>query len=116
MLLLGTSGIRRSGQSVDTVTDEVSVKRAMVDAADALRYRAAVEERLTPDEIARLRRGDVAVLEGVGSRDDQLSVAREYLKAEGHSPEALRQVTRELHEAREIAHAQRGHEEGIDHA
>ena len=57
-----------------------------------------------------------AVLEGVGSREEQLSVAREYLKAEGHSPEALRHVTRELHEAREIAQSQRGHDEGIDHA
>lgn len=84
--------------------------------ADAERYRAAVEERLTPAEVAKLRRGDVTVLEGVGSREDQLSVAREYLKADGHSPEALRQVTRELHQAREIAHSQRGHDDGIDHA
>lgn len=89
---------------------------APVTEADAQRYRAAVEERLTPSEIARLRRGDVAVLEGVGSREDQLSVAREYLKADGHSPEALRQVTRELHEVREIAHSQDGHDEGVDHA
>ncbi|MBB2901109.1 DeoR/GlpR family transcriptional regulator of sugar metabolism [Kineococcus radiotolerans] len=34
VLLLGTSGIRRSGHSVDTVTDEVPVKRAMIAAAD----------------------------------------------------------------------------------
>ncbi|MEW1956887.1 DeoR/GlpR family DNA-binding transcription regulator [Kineococcus sp. NPDC059986] len=34
LLLLGTSGIRRSGHSVDTVTDEVPVKRAMIAAAD----------------------------------------------------------------------------------
>lgn len=34
VLLLGTSGIRRSGHSVDTVADEVPVKRAMVAAAD----------------------------------------------------------------------------------
>ena len=84
--------------------------------ADARRYVAAVEDRLTPDELARLRRGDVTVLEGVGTREDQLSVAREYLKAEGHSPEALRQVTRELHHEREIAHRESGHDEGLDHA
>ncbi|PRY14596.1 DeoR/GlpR family DNA-binding transcription regulator [Kineococcus rhizosphaerae] len=34
VLLLGTSGIRRSGHSVDTVADEVPVKRAMISAAD----------------------------------------------------------------------------------
>lgn len=34
VLLLGTSGIRPSGHSVDTVTDEVPVKRAMIAAAD----------------------------------------------------------------------------------
>lgn len=113
--------VRNAAERVDTRSGhaakaDLARLAAPVDEAGAQRYRAAVEERLTPDEIARLRRGDVAVLEGVGSREDQLSVAREYLKAEGHSPEALRQVTRELHEARETAHAQRGHDEGIDHA
>jgi DeoR/GlpR family transcriptional regulator of sugar metabolism len=34
VLLLGTSGIRRTGHSVDTVSSEVSVKRAMIAAAD----------------------------------------------------------------------------------
>lgn len=34
LLLLGTSGVRPSGQSVDTVADEVPVKRAMITAAD----------------------------------------------------------------------------------
>ncbi|WP_205709247.1 DeoR family transcriptional regulator [Kineococcus siccus] len=34
VLLLGTSGVRRSGHSVDTVNEEVSVKRAMIAAAD----------------------------------------------------------------------------------
>ncbi|WP_432541446.1 DeoR/GlpR family DNA-binding transcription regulator [Kineococcus sp. SYSU DK002] len=34
LLLLGTSGIRRSGHSVDTVAEEVPVKRAMISAAD----------------------------------------------------------------------------------
>ena len=89
---------------------------APVGEADAQRFRAAVEDRLTPDEIARLRRGDISVLEGAGNREEQLTIAREYLKAEGHSPEALRQVTRELHQEREIAHSQRSHDDGIDHA
>ena len=89
---------------------------APVGEADAQRFRAAVEDRLTPDEIARLRRGDISVLEGAGNREEQLTIAREYLKAESHSPEALRQVTRELHQEREIAHSQRGHDDGIDHA
>ncbi len=34
VLLLGTSGLRRNGQSVDTVHGEVPVKRAMIAAAD----------------------------------------------------------------------------------
>ncbi|MFB9375518.1 DeoR/GlpR family DNA-binding transcription regulator [Kineococcus gynurae] len=34
VLLLGTSGVRRSGHCVDTVSDEVGVKRAMIAAAD----------------------------------------------------------------------------------
>ena len=112
---------QEASQRVDTRSShaakaDLARLAAPVSEADARRYRAAVEDRLTPDEIVRLRRGDVAVLEGVGTREDQLSVAREYLKADGHSPEALRQVTRELHEVREMAHSQDGHDEGIDHA
>lgn len=36
VVLIGTSGIRRTGHSVDTVADEVGVKRAMIEAADAV--------------------------------------------------------------------------------
>jgi DeoR/GlpR family transcriptional regulator of sugar metabolism len=34
VLFIGTSGLRRTGHSVDTVHDEVSIKRAMIAAAD----------------------------------------------------------------------------------
>ena len=85
---------------------------APTDAARADAYREAVEERLTPDEIARLKQGDITGLEGVGSREDQLSVAREYLKAEGNSAPALREVTDAWFDERAANQAQ---DRGIDH-
>ncbi|MCC5959466.1 MAG: hypothetical protein JJU08_09005, partial [Rhodobacteraceae bacterium] len=85
---------------------------APTDAARAEAYREAVEERLTPDEIARLKQGDISGLDGVGSREDQLSVAREYLKADGQSPEALKQVSAEYFAERRANQEQ---DRGIDH-
>jgi len=85
---------------------------APTDAECAEAYRAAVEERLTPDEIARLKQGDISGLEGVGSREDQLSVAREYLKAEGNSQPALKQVTEDWFDERAANAAQ---DRGIGH-
>jgi len=85
---------------------------APTDAKRAEAYREAVEERLTPDEIARLKQGDISGLEGVGAREDQLSVAREYLKAEGNSPQALRQVSDEWFDERAANAAQ---ERGLEH-
>jgi len=85
---------------------------APTDAERAEAYRAAVEERLTPDEIARLKQGDISGLEGVGSREDQLSVAREYLKAEGNSQPALKQVTEDWFNERAANAAQ---DRGIGH-
>jgi hypothetical protein len=85
---------------------------APTDAARAEAYRAAVEELLTPDEIARLKQGDISGLDGVGSREDQLSVAREYLKAEGNSQPALKQVTEEWFDERAANAAQ---DRGIGH-
>lgn len=111
-----TAAARVASRSAHAAKADLARLAAPVNEADARRYVAAVEDRLTPDELARLRRGDVTVLEGVGTREDQLSVAREYLKADGHSPEALRQVTRDLHQEREVAHRESGHDEGLDHA
>ncbi|TVR44620.1 MAG: hypothetical protein EA386_13850, partial [Rhodobacteraceae bacterium] len=85
---------------------------APTDAERAEAYRAAVEERLTPDEIARLKQGDISGLEGVGSREDQLSVAREYLKAEGNSQPALKQVTEDWFDERAANAAQ---DRGVGH-
>ncbi|MDD7973994.1 LPD7 domain-containing protein, partial [Roseinatronobacter alkalisoli] len=85
---------------------------APTDAKRADAYREAVEERLTPDEIARLKQGDISGLDGVGSREDQLSVAREYLKAEGNSQPALKQVTEEWFDERAASAAQ---DRGLEH-
>jgi len=85
---------------------------APTDAERAEDYREAVEERLTPDEIARLKQGDISGLDGVGSREDQLSVAREYLKAEGNSQPALKQVTEDWFDERAANAAQ---DRGIGH-
>ena len=88
---------------------------APVGETDRRRYRAAVEGCLTRDELACLQRGDASGLDGAGTAEDQFAIAREYLKAGSHSPEALRQVTKALHEAHEIAQAERGPDDGIEH-
>jgi len=82
------------------------------DAEDAAKYKQAVEERLTPDELARLKEGDVSALDGVGTDSQQLRVAHDYLKADGQSPEALKQVS-EAYRADLAAH--REQDRGIDH-
>lgn len=105
---------RVSARGAATKSD-LSRIAAPVSEADAARYRAAVEERLSASELDRLKRGDVSGLAGAGTREDQLTIAREYLKAEGHSPDALRQVTQELRQEQETAHDRRGHAEGLDH-
>ena len=95
-----------------TAKSDLAKLPAPTDAKRADGYREAVEERLTPDEIARLKQGDISGLEGIGSREDQLSVAREYLKAEGNSPQALRQVSEEWFDERAANAAQ---ERGLEH-
>lgn len=85
---------------------------APTDAERAQLYKQAVENRLTPDELVRLRGGDISSLEGAGTRYDQLGIAREYLKAYGQSPEALRQVSDQYSDERR---ARWEHDRGIDH-
>lgn len=82
------------------------------DAEDAAKYKQAVEERLTPEELVRLKEGDVSALNGVGTDSQQLRVAHDYLKADGQSPEALKQVS-EAYRADLAAH--REQDRGIDH-
>ncbi|MDO5643857.1 MAG: hypothetical protein Q4G26_15905, partial [Paracoccus sp. (in: a-proteobacteria)] len=82
---------------------------------DERKFKAAVEERLTPEELAKLKRGDVSVLDGVGDRETQLTIAKNYLKAEGNSREAYRAVSDELINTRAAARQKARQERGVEH-
>ena len=85
-----------------------------VGSEDERRLREAIEKTLSRDELERLKKGDVDVLRGVGDRDDQLTMARDYLRAV-NDPEArhgLERVSEQLSEEREQQRQQRGHEGG----
>lgn len=85
-----------------------------VGADDARRLREAVERVLTRDEIEALKRGDVAGLNGIGSREDQLAMARDYLRAtnEPVAQQGLDRVTDQLAALRDQARRDRGHDGG----
>lgn len=85
-----------------------------VGSEDERRLREAIEKTLSRDELERLKKGDVDVLRGVGDRDDQLTMARDYLRAV-NDPEArhgLERVSEQLSEERERQRQERGHEGG----
>ena len=82
------------------------------DSEDAAKYKQAVEGRLTPDELARLKQGDISALRGAGAHSDQLRIARDYLRADGQSPEALKQVSQAYIED---LSARRAQDKGIEH-
>ena len=85
-----------------------------VGSEDERRLREAIEKTLSSDELERLKKGDVDVLRGVGDRDDQLTMARDYLRA-ANDPEArhgLERVSEQLSEERERQRQERGHEGG----
>ena len=82
------------------------------DAEDAAEYKQAVEDRLTPDELARLKQGDISALAGAGAHSDQLRIAHDYLRADGQSPEALKQVSQAYIED---LSARRAQDRGIEH-
>lgn len=85
-----------------------------VGADDEKRLREAIERTLTPNELERLKRGEADVLEGVGNRQDQLTMARDYLRTsnEPSSKQALDRVNEELSAEREYHRRQRGHDGG----
>ena len=79
---------------------------------DERRLREAIERTLTRDELDRLERGDAEVLHGVGDREDQLTMARDYLRgldAPG-TDQALQRVNEALAAERDHVRQQRGHE------
>ena len=85
-----------------------------VGSEDERRLREAIEKTLSRDELERLKKGDVDVLRGVGDRDDQLTMARDYLRAV-NDPEARHgheRVSEQLSEERERQRQERGHEGG----
>ncbi|MDQ1902520.1 relaxase/mobilization nuclease domain-containing protein [Paracoccus sp. WLY502] len=85
-----------------------------VGSEDERRLREAIEKTLSSDELERLKKGDVDVLRGVGDRDDQLTMARDYLRA-ANDPEArhgLERISEQLSEERERQRQERGHEGG----
>lgn len=85
-----------------------------VGAEEERRLREAIERTLSRDELDRLKHGDVDVLRGIGDRDDQLTMARDYLRT-SNDPEArhgLERVSEELSEERERQRQERGHEGG----
>ncbi|QDA36023.1 hypothetical protein E4191_17955 (plasmid) [Paracoccus liaowanqingii] len=85
-----------------------------VGAEDERRLREAVERSLSREELAALKNGDAAVLRGIGDREDQLTLARDYLRA-SNDPTALEGIDRvndELTAERDRVRQERGHEGG----
>jgi len=79
---------------------------------DERKLREAIERTLTRDALDRLKRGDAEVLRGVGDREDQLTMARDYLRgldAPG-TDQALQRVNEALAAERDQVRQQRGHE------
>lgn len=85
-----------------------------VGADDERRLREAVERALTRDGIERLKRGDVDGLNGVGSREEQLAMARDYLRSTNDptAQQGLDRVNEQLAAEREQQRRERGHEGG----
>lgn len=85
-----------------------------VGAEDERKLREAIERALTREELAALKNGDAEVLRGVGDRQDQLTLARDYLRA-SNDPAAqhgIDRVSDELTAERDRVRQERGHEGG----
>lgn len=93
---------------------ELSRYARPVGAEDERRLREAIERTLTSDELDRLKRGDVEVLRGIGDRDDQLTMARDYLRMSNDlaARHGLERVSEQLSDERERQRQERGHEGG----
>ncbi len=85
-----------------------------VGAEDERKLREAIERSLTREELAALKNGDAAVLRGVGDREDQLTLARDYLRASSDptAQQGIERVSDELTAERERVRQERGHEGG----
>lgn len=85
-----------------------------VGADDERRLREAIERTLTSSELERLKRGDVDALRGVGTRDEQLTLARDYLRSTNDptAQQGLDRVNEQLSAERQHARRERGHEGG----
>lgn len=100
--------------STETARHELRQFANPVGADDERRLREAVERALTRDEIERLKRGDVDGLNGVGSREEQLAMARDYLRSTNDptAQQGLDRVNEQLAAEREQQRRERGHEGG----
>ncbi|WP_373947265.1 relaxase/mobilization nuclease domain-containing protein [Paracoccus marcusii] len=85
-----------------------------VGADDERKLREAVEKALTREELAALKNGDASVLRGVGDRQDQLTMARDYLRASNDptAQQGIDRVNDELSAERVRVRQERGHEGG----
>ncbi|WP_084693915.1 relaxase/mobilization nuclease domain-containing protein [Paracoccus sp. 228] len=85
-----------------------------VGAEDERKLREAIERSLTREELAALKNGDAAVLRGVGDREDQLTLARDYLRASSDptAQQGIERVSDELTAERDRVRQERGHEGG----
>ncbi|MBM3603280.1 MAG: hypothetical protein FJX25_00660 [Alphaproteobacteria bacterium] len=85
-----------------------------VGAEDERRLREAIERALTREELAALKNGDAEVLRGVGDRQDQLTLARDYLRVSDDptAQHGIDRVSDELTAERDRVRQERGHEGG----
>ena len=98
----------------DQARAELRAHAHPVGAEDERRLKEAVERNLSHDDLDKLRRGDARGLAGVGTREDQLEIARDYLRAtKDASQDAVDRVNQQL--AAERAQVRRGHDQGVDH-
>ncbi|WP_347920174.1 relaxase/mobilization nuclease domain-containing protein [Paracoccus marcusii] len=85
-----------------------------VGAEDERKLREAIERLLTREELAALKSGDAEVLRGVGDREDQLTLARDYLRASNDptAQQGIDRVSDALTAERDRVRQERGHEGG----
>ena len=85
-----------------------------VGAEDERKLREAIERSLTREELAALKSGDAEVLRGVGDREDQLTLARDYLRASNDptAQQGIERVNDALTAERDHVRQERGHEGG----
>jgi type IV secretion system T-DNA border endonuclease VirD2 len=85
-----------------------------VGAEDERKLCEAIERLLTREELAALKSGDAEVLRGVGDREDQLTLARDYLRASNDptAQQGIERVSDALTAERDRVRQERGHEGG----